>query len=293
MVRLRASARAASTAAPAQAAQTGLTPAADAAANPASVSATTATVNHGQAAAFPAAAPSGALLSGALLSGAGPAARSAAKNRPNTAYSTPMTASHGTAISAAKWPNASPQAAKASRLVRLDTGSSSDAELARWVQAYTCGRARTSSRAAVANTTGVSRTTVASRLSTAVVTAATANTWASSLRGRPPLARAIHAPHALNSPSSSHRWASTRTAARKPITGPSRLASVTTAWPGTAPAATRMTAAGAAATASGQPLGLITAQASTASRASRETVSPAAAFSAASEQQAAKASSNQ
>ena len=191
-----------------------------------------------------------------------------------------MTASHGTAINAAKWPNASPLAAKASRLVRLDTGSSSDAELARWVQAYTCGRARTCSRAAVANTTGVSRTTVASRLSTAVITAAATNTRASSLRGRPALARAIHAPHALNSPSSSHRWARTRTAARNPITGPSRLASVTTAWPGIAPAATRMTAAGTAATASGQPLGLITAQASTASRASRETVSPAAAFSA-------------
>jgi hypothetical protein len=41
-----------------------------------------------------------------------------------------------------------------------------------------------------------------------------------------------------------------------------------------------MTATGAAATASGQPLGLITAQASTASRASTETVSPTAAFSA-------------
>src|SRR5271170_361146 len=39
-----------------------------------------------------------------------------------------------------------------------------------------------------------------------------------------------------------------------------------------------MTAAGPAATASGQPRGLITAHASTASRASRETVSPMAAF---------------
>ena len=42
----------------------------------------------------------------------------------------------------------------------------------------------------------------------------------------------------------------------------------------------RMTAAGTAATASGQPRGLITAQASTASRASTEIVSPTAAFSA-------------
>jgi hypothetical protein len=41
-----------------------------------------------------------------------------------------------------------------------------------------------------------------------------------------------------------------------------------------------MTAAGAAAIASGQPRGLITAQARTATRASSETVSPTAAFSA-------------
>jgi hypothetical protein len=64
------------------------------------------------------------------------------------------------------------------------------------------------------------------------------------------------------------------------MTGPSRLAS-SVAWPtGMAPAAIRMTAAGAAATASGQPRGLVTAQASTASRAISDTVSPATAFSA-------------
>ena len=202
------------------------------------------------------------------------------KNRPNTAYSTPMAASQGTAISAANRPKASPLAANASRLVRLDTGSSSDAELARCVHAYTCGLARTSSRAAVANTTGVSSTTVASRLSTAVVTAAIPNTRPSSLRGLPALPRAIAAPQARNSPSASHRCASTRIAARKPMTGPSRLAS-SAAWPaGMAPAAIRMTAAGTAATASGQPRGLVTAQASTASRAISETVSPTTVFSA-------------
>src|ERR1019366_6505259 len=104
--------------------------------------------------------------------------RSAAKNRLNTAYSVPMTASQGSAISAANRGKASPLAANASRLVRLDTGSSSDAELARCVHAYTCGLARTSSRDAVAKTTGVSTTTVASRLSTAVVTDASTNTCA-------------------------------------------------------------------------------------------------------------------
>jgi hypothetical protein len=102
--------------------------------------------------------------------------RSSAKNRPNTAHSTPITASHGSAISAAKRPKVSPLAANASRLVRLETGSSSDAEFARCVHAYTGGLDRTFSVAVVASTTGVSRTTVASRLSTAVVTAAITNT---------------------------------------------------------------------------------------------------------------------
>ncbi len=163
----------------------------------------------------------------------------------------------------------------------MDTGSSSEAEFARCVHAYTCGLARTSSLAAVANTTGVSRTTVASRLSTAVVTEAITNTCASSLRDPasrdgPRLDRAIHAPQAWNSPSSSHRCASTKMAARKPITGPSCLASAPAAPAGIAPAAIKMTAAGAAATASGQPRGLITAHASTATRAISETASLAA-----------------
>ena len=68
-------------------------------------------------------------------------------------------------------------------------------------------------------------------------------------------------------------------AIRNPITGPSRRATAPASAAGIAPAATRMTAAGPAATASGQPRGLLTAHASTASRASTETVSPVAAFS--------------
>src|SRR5690348_9942479 len=200
----RASARAARTAAPANAAQAGLTPAADAPANPASVSATTASVTTGRGVPRP-------------VSARPPAFRSDAKNRPNTAYSTAMAASQGTAMSAANRPKASPLVANASRLVRLDTGSSRDAELARCVQAYTSGLARVSSRAAVANTTGVSSTTVASRLSTAVVTEAITNTWVRSRRGLPALARAIQSPQARNSPSLSHRWASTKIAARNPM----------------------------------------------------------------------------
>src|SRR5580693_2606263 len=273
--RCLASARAARTAAPARAAQAGLTPAADAPANPASVRATTARVNTGRPA-------SSSRWSG---SGRGRMDRSAAKNRLNTAYSVPMTASQGSAISAANRPKASPVAANASRLVRLDTGSSRDAEFARWVHAYTCGLARTSSRDAVAKTTGVSSTTVASRLRTAVVTDAITNTCTSSRRA--PVAverlapvRAIHAPQAPNNPSSSHRCASTKMAARKPMTGPSCLASVIALLAPIAPAAIRMSAAGTATTASGHPRGRITAHARTAARASKAIVSPTAAFNA-------------
>jgi len=53
-------------------------------------------------------------------------------NRPrSTAYSSTTTTSCGSAINPAKCQNDSPVAATASRLVRFDTGSSSDAELAR------------------------------------------------------------------------------------------------------------------------------------------------------------------
>lgn len=61
-----------------------------------------------------------------------------------------------------------PLTAKASRSLTLEIGSSSDAELARFPQAYRCGFGRTPTRAVVASTAGVSSTTVASRLNTAV-----------------------------------------------------------------------------------------------------------------------------
>src|SRR5262249_10072970 len=204
VVRCWARARTARTAAPANAAQAGLTPAAEAATNPARVAATTASTK------------TGALAGWAAGRARAPASRAAAKNRGRTTYSVAMAASHGRAISAAKRGKARPLAANASRLVRLDTGSSSDAEFARWVQAYTCGLGRAPSSAEVLYTTGVSSTTVASRLSTAVIAEAAANTWASSRRGRPLLLRAIHGPQARNRPSSSPSWASTSTAARQP-----------------------------------------------------------------------------
>ncbi len=75
---------------------------------------------------------------GAGPGGGGSAARpfrSRAKKNRKITYSTATTAIHGTAISAANPAKLSPLAANASRFVRLETGSSSDAELARWVQA--------------------------------------------------------------------------------------------------------------------------------------------------------------
>ena len=65
-----------------------------------------------------------------------------------------------------------PRWGRASRLVRLETGSRSEAEFAIRRQAKVPGRRRTDRAMAAASTTGVSSTTVASRLSMAVTTAA-------------------------------------------------------------------------------------------------------------------------
>ena len=107
-----------------------------------------------------------------------------------------MAASQGSVITAAKCRNDSPAAVNASRLVRFDTGNSSDAVFARCAVAYACGLAGTASERAVASTTGVSSTTVASRLRIAVVADATTNTIASRRLGRPALIRAIAIPAA-------------------------------------------------------------------------------------------------
>ena len=189
-----------------------------------------------------------------------------------------MTSSQPGAISSAKRGNDSPLAANASRLVRLETGSSSEAEFARWAVAYTCGRARSPTRAAVANTTGVSSTTVASRLSTAVVSAATANTPPSSRTGRPRQARATTSPAAVNRPSSAHSCDSVSTAARNPTTGSSVLVCAHACAGDTAPTATSSPAAGTAATASGQSRGRATANASTPTSRAAETISAAIEF---------------
>jgi hypothetical protein len=64
-----------------------------------------------------------------------PRPRSRSKNNWKIRYSTPTATIHGSAINRVNAPNVSPLAVKASRLVKLDTGSSSEPELARWVQA--------------------------------------------------------------------------------------------------------------------------------------------------------------
>ena len=58
-----------------------------------------------------------------------------AKNRRSTAHSTAIAANHGNAMIAPKRAKLSPLALKAKRLVRFETGRSSEAEFARWVQA--------------------------------------------------------------------------------------------------------------------------------------------------------------
>lgn len=122
VVRRCASARPPITTTPATAAHAGLTPANDVAANPASVNANTARANTG---------------TGRRRTGTGTAgpSRSAAKNRRSTRYSTAITTSQGSDMRAPNRTKVKPLAVKASRLVRLDTCSSNDAELARCVHA--------------------------------------------------------------------------------------------------------------------------------------------------------------
>ena len=92
-------------------------------ANPASVSPTTSNGNRGSG-----------VASGVARCRCG-RRRSVAKKRVNATHSTAMTTSVGSSISAAKCTNERPLAWNASRFVRLETGSSSEAELARWAHA--------------------------------------------------------------------------------------------------------------------------------------------------------------
>ena len=175
-----------------------------------------------------------------------------------------MATSHGPAISAPNCRKLIPAALSASRFVRLETGSSREAELDRCAVAYTCGVGLTPERAAVANTTGVSSTTVASRLRTAVTRAETANTSPSSVTGRPFARRAMNAPAAANIPSASHSFESISTPARKAMVGAIVVTCSQVSPQVMSPVAATSRPAGAAATASGRPRGRMMANASTA-----------------------------
>src|SRR4051794_14103604 len=118
VIRRRTSARPPSTAAPIAAGHTGSTPTSDATPNPTSVNPTTTSANSGTPGSSPVPVPFGAPR------------RSARNHQPSTAYSTAIATTHGSAISAVNPRNVSPDAAKASRLVRFETGSRVDAELA-------------------------------------------------------------------------------------------------------------------------------------------------------------------
>src|SRR5579884_4243012 len=111
--------RTASAEAPASAAQAGDTPAASAIANPANVSATTTSANSGSCGGGPTSWRSGTTR------------KSAAKNQRKTTYTVATATTHGSAITIVNLTKDRCATWKASRLVRFETGSSSEAALAR------------------------------------------------------------------------------------------------------------------------------------------------------------------
>ena len=114
----RISCRTARTSTPITAGQTGETPTSEATPNPATTSPTTTTATTG--------------TGGTVVTGSPAGFASSARNsHRRTTNSTATATSHGASIRPVKCRNDSPVAAKASRLVRFDTGSSRDAEFAR------------------------------------------------------------------------------------------------------------------------------------------------------------------
>ncbi len=155
---------------------------------------TTATGNNGTAYASP--------VGGSYVS------RSSARNHQrSTAYSAATATSHTGSIAQVNPTNVSPVAPNTSRLVRLETGSRVDPELAIRTEAYACERCGLTPVAAIRM--GVSSTTVASRLSTAVTAAARPMLQASSRVLEPAASRDMCPPRTSNRPSSAQACAST------------------------------------------------------------------------------------
>ncbi len=112
----------------------------------------------------------------------------------------------------------------ASRLVRLETGSSSEAALASHTEAKANGSALMPSSAARARPIGASRTAVVSMLSTQVATVASSVNSRNSPSRLPRAVRAAMWALTSNSPASSHRSATIWISARNSSTGQTRSA---------------------------------------------------------------------
>ena len=111
----------------------------------------------------------------------------------------------------------------ASRLVRLETGSSSEAELAIRRQAWAPGRAETPAAAAAVRTTGVSSTTVASSESVVVTRAPSRNTPVNRGTGRSRPSLRTQPAAAAKTPARPQTSPTTRIVTRKSTTGPEVL----------------------------------------------------------------------
>ena len=108
----------------------------------------------------------------------------------------------------------------ASRLVRLETGSSNEAELAIRRQAWAPGRAETPAAAAAVRTTGVSSTTVASSESVVVTRAPSRNTPVNRGTGRSRPSLRTQPAAAAKRPDRPQTSPTTRIVTRKSTTGP-------------------------------------------------------------------------
>ena len=202
-------AQATSTTAAAPDTQNGSTPACEATTKPTSISAST---TSGVRAAV------GASRSGGT-GRAGPR-RSSRKSRRSATYSTASTTADTGAIRAAKPAKVRWRCGRASRLVRLETGSSREAELAIRNEEYADGQGDACTASAAPTTTGISSTTVASRLSTAVTRAASTKTPVIRAAGPPPLRRATTRAPCRNTPARAQISPTTRIDIKNSSTGP-------------------------------------------------------------------------
>ena len=200
-------------------------------------------------------------------------ASSCRKSQRKASHSTTSTTKKTGAKSRTNPRNPTLRKGSASRLVRLLTGSNSEAELAIRRQANAEGRPGTPRRTAAPTTTGVSSTAVASRLRVVVTSAprpkALANNNTPACFG-PNLSRS---PNAANNPVQWQTAVITRIAARNKITGSRRRTASSVASRSTAPTASTAITARAETPASIQRAGCRWAVSNSARRPPRATTS--------------------